>query len=59
MRATGRRPRQHIDQPESAEALRKRLAAFAVMTRDMALRRGKVEEPTVQGPVLNGRRRAR
>ncbi len=39
-------------QLESLEAVRNRLAAFASATRDMVLRRGKLEEPTMQGPDL-------
>lgn len=56
MKATARRIRSKTAQPESPDAIRARLAAFALATRGMALRRGKVQEPTVRGSVLAGRR---
>lgn len=56
MKTSNRRRPDFPEQFESPETLRKRLTAFALATRDMALRRRKVEEPTVQGPVLVGRR---
>ncbi|AZG17254.1 hypothetical protein [Cupriavidus pauculus] len=52
---TTRRVRKNV-QFESPEALRARLAAFALGTRTTAARRSKVEEPTVRGSVLAGRR---
>lgn len=52
---TTRRVRKNV-QFESPEAIRARLAAFALVTRATATRRGKIEEPTVHGSVLAGRR---
>ncbi|WP_423194637.1 hypothetical protein [Cupriavidus sp. H18C2] len=52
---TTRRVRKHVEF-ESPEAIRARLAAFALATRTTATRRGKIEEPTVRGSVLAGRR---
>lgn len=56
MKATIRRVRKTTAQVESPEAIRARLAAFAVATRGMALRRSQVEEPAVRGSVLAGPR---
>ncbi|WP_083384868.1 hypothetical protein [Cupriavidus sp. USMAHM13] len=52
---TTRRVRKNA-QFESPEAIRARLAAFALVTRAKATRRSNVEEPTVRGSVLAGRR---
>nr|WP_315595532.1 hypothetical protein [uncultured Cupriavidus sp.] len=52
---TTRRVRKN-GQFESPEVIRARLAAFALVTRTTAARRGTIEEPTVRGSVLTGRR---
>jgi hypothetical protein len=41
---------------ETPEVIRARLAAFAMVTRSKAIRRGRVDEPSVNGTVLVGRR---
>ena len=56
MKAPAHAPLRDTTQFESPEALRSRLAMFAIATRDEALRRGKIEEPVSCGPVLVGPR---
>lgn len=56
MKTVSRNSRSDKRQSESPDALRERLAAFAVATRDLALQRSKVQEPVVGGGVLAGRR---
>lgn len=56
MKATVRRTVSQTGKFESPEAIRKRLAAFAQVTRTSAQRRNTVEEPAVRGSILAGRR---
>lgn len=56
MKAPAHAPPRDTKQFESPEALRSRLVKFAIVTRNEALRRGKIEEPVSCGPVLVGPR---
>lgn len=56
MKTSAYAPLSDTKQVESPEALRLRLAIFAIATRDEALRRRKIEEPVSCGPVLVGPR---
>ena len=54
MKTSAHAPLRDTKQFESPEALRSRLAMFAIATRDEALRRGKIEEPVSCGRPLDG-----
>jgi len=56
MKVPSRARHRDTEQLESPEALRSRLAMFAIATRGEALRRSKIEEPVSCGPVLVGPR---
>lgn len=56
MKVTVRRTVGKTGKFESPEVIRKRLVAFAQVTRTTAQRRNTVEEPSVRGSVLAGRR---